>query len=342
MKYDVVIIGAGPGGLRCGSLLAGNGVNVLVLERNKKIGRKVCAGGITWGGLINSLPDTLIQKKFSSQKVRTRYQNILVCGSEPLIATVNRSELGLFMAERAAGCGAEIILGGRAETILEDRVRYTVGGRSYEAHYDFLVGADGSSSKVRKFLGIDASAPECGIGIHYLVTEGGEDMIWNFNADFFNSGYSWVFPHRQRASVGAYLADGSIPPLQLKKRLDKWLDDQSVELTGARFEADKINIDYRGWSFGPRFLIGDAAGLASPLTGEGINPAIVSAEAVASKIIDDSHVPESLERIISKHRKHQSLRKTAGRSRLLSLVLSELSGLLLRTRIIGFDKFEMA
>ncbi len=185
MKYDAVIIGAGPGGLRCGSLLAGNGVKVLVLERNKKIGRKVCAGGITWGGLINSLPDTLIQKKFSSQKVRTRYQNILVCGSEPLIATVNRSELGLFMAERAAGCGAEIILGGRAETIIEDRVRYTVGGRSYEAHYDFLVGADGSSSKVRKFLGIDASAPECGIGIHYLVSDGGDRHDLEFQCRFF-------------------------------------------------------------------------------------------------------------------------------------------------------------
>ena len=342
MKYDAVIIGAGPGGLRCASLLAGNGVHVLVLERNKKIGRKVCAGGITWGGLINSLPDTLIQKKFSSQKVRTRYQNILVCGSEPLIATVNRSELGLYMAERAADHGAEIILGGRAEVILEDRVRYTVEGRSYEVHYDFLVGADGSSSKVRKFLGIDESAPQCGIGIHYLVSGAGDDMVWNFNADIFGSGYSWVFPHRHSASVGAYLGDSSIPPHQLKKRLDEWLDDQGIELIGARFEADKINIDYRGWSFGPRFLIGDAAGLASPLTGEGINPAIVSAEAVASKIIDDSHVPNGIERIISKHRKHQTLRKTAGRSRLLSLVLSELSGLLLRTRIIGFDKFEMA
>lgn len=342
MKYDAVIIGAGPGGLKCAELLAGYGGKVLVLERSKKIGRKVCAGGITWSGLINSLPDTLIQRKFSSQKVRTGYQNFVIGGSKPLIGTVNRLELGSYMAERATRHGAEIILGGRAEVIGEDRVRYTVSGHSYEVHYDFLVGADGSNSKVRKFLGIDETAPKCGVGIHYLVANGGADMVWNFNADFFGSGYSWIFPHRECASAGAYLADGSMPPLQLKEKLDKWLSSQGIEITDSRFEADKINIDYRGWSFGSRFLIGDAAGLASPLTGEGINPAIVSAEAVALKVVDASHVPERLERIISRHRKHQMLRKTAGRSRLLSLVLSELSGLLLRSKMIGFEKFEMA
>ena len=342
MKYDVVIIGAGPGGLRCAALLADNGVKVLVLERSSKIGRKVCAGGITWGGLISSLPDSLIQRTFTIQKVSTRYQNIVIGGVEPMIGTVNRMELGSYMAERATQQGAEIIWGGRAESISADRVRFTAAGRSCEAHYDFLVGADGSSSKVRKFLGIDKTAPQCGIGIHYLVADGGEDMTWNFNADFFGSGYSWIFPHREYASMGAYLADSSIAPLQLKKELGRWLDGQGIEITGARFEADKINIDYRGWSFGSRFLIGDAAGLASPLTGEGINPAIVSAEAVAMKIIDGSHVPKSLERVISRHRKHQTLSRTAGRSRFLSLVLSEFSGVLLRTKMIGFEKFEMA
>lgn len=342
MKYDAVIVGGGPGGLKCAALLADQGVKVLVLERKSRIGPKVCAGGITTGGLIKALPKSLIQRTFSSQTIRTRYQHLVIDESGPIIGTVNRRELGTYMAAEAAGSGAEIITGARAANVSDDRVIYILGDRSYEARYDFLVGADGSNSKVRKFLGIDSSPPICGIGLHYLVGDGGDKMVWNFNANSFGSGYSWIFPHRDTASVGAYLAGGSISPLQLKKNLDRWLVEWGINSGDGRFEADKINIDYRGWAFGSRFLVGDAAGLASPLTGEGINPALVSAEAVAASIIDPSASSDNLQRIIRRHRSHRTIGRIADRSRLLALVLSELSGLLLRFRVIGFDKFEMA
>ena len=342
MKYDAVVVGGGPGGLKCAALLADQGVKVLVLERKSRIGPKVCAGGITKGGLINALPPSLIQRAFSSQTITTKYQHLVIDETGPMIGTVNRHELGTHMAAEAAGSGAEIITGARADTVSDDRVIYSLGDRSYEAHYDFLVGADGSSSKVRKFLGIDSSPPLCGIGLHYLVGDAGDEMVWNFKADSFGSGYSWIFPHRDSASVGAYLADGSIAALQLRKNLDRWLGEWGINCADGRFEADKINIDYRGWAFGSRFLVGDAAGLASPLTGEGINPALVSAEAAAAAIIGSSAEPDTLQRIIKRHRSHRMMSSTAGRSKLLALVLSELSGLLLRLKRLGFDKFEMA
>ena len=342
MHYDVVIIGAGPAGLRCASLLAENGAKTLVLERNSEVGKKVCAGGITWGGLMNSLPEKLIQNVYSSQTIQTRYQRTSIGGSAPMIATVNRLDLGAHMAEQATGRGAELITGARAAHISDESITFASGSNSYQARYDFMVGADGSNSRVRKFLGIDPAPPHCGVGLHYLVADAGREMVWNFDADSFGSGYSWVFPHRDRASVGAYLADGSLSPLQLKQNLDRWVSDRGIDKTGARFEADKINVDYRGWCFGTRFLIGDAAGLASPLTGEGINPALVSAEAAACKIIDGSHEEVNLERIIDRHRSHRTMSRLASRSRLFSLVLSELSSFLLRHKIIGFEKFEMA
>ena len=48
LSKNAVIVGAGPGGLACARLLAEHGLDVLVLERKKEAGPKVCGGGITW------------------------------------------------------------------------------------------------------------------------------------------------------------------------------------------------------------------------------------------------------------------------------------------------------
>jgi hypothetical protein len=46
-SYDVVIVGAGPGGLSCARALAGSGQRVLVLEKSESLGKKICAGELT-------------------------------------------------------------------------------------------------------------------------------------------------------------------------------------------------------------------------------------------------------------------------------------------------------
>ena len=173
MKYDAVIVGGGPGGLRCAALMSARGVKVLVLERQKRFGKKVCAGGITWGGLITSLPEKLIQKTFSSQRIRTRYQDVKIDAGKPMIGTVDRRDLGVHMAEIARTRGAELRTGCRVVDINADRVSFTDGHSDHQVSYDYLVGADGSNSKVREFLGLDNPPTKHGIGLHYVVPEGG-------------------------------------------------------------------------------------------------------------------------------------------------------------------------
>ena len=66
--YDVIIVGAGPAGLSCAEITAKHGASTLVIERKKRIGEKVCAGGITWNGLINKLND-ISERSFSTQHI---------------------------------------------------------------------------------------------------------------------------------------------------------------------------------------------------------------------------------------------------------------------------------
>lgn len=342
MKYDVVIIGAGPGGLHCGRVLAENGVRTLILERKKQIGPKICAGGITWRGLIRTIPEPLVERTFSRQVITTRYQKTVIEEPFPMVATVNRMALGSYMAEQAAASGAEIIPGAWVETTESNRLIYRYNGAKYSVLFDFLVGADGANSLVRRYLGIDGDSVEKGVGINYTVADAGQDMIWNFDSGLFPGGYSWIFPHKYSASAGAYVGTSSCSTQQLKKGLDNWLGTHHVDTSGCRLEAEKINWDYRGWNFKPFFLVGDAAGLASPLTGEGINPAFVSGETVAQVIINPSAQSDQLNRIIERHRSHRKILKTACTSRLLSTVLSEICAVLLRYRLINFKRFEMA
>ncbi len=342
MKFDVVIIGGGPGGLRCAQILAGSGVKTALIERSRRLGTKVCAGGITRGGLMHSLPAELIQKSFTEQTVRTRCQNSILRSSEPMVGTVDRVELGSFMAGEALAQGAEIFTGARATEIHREKVWFEQHGKLRWIEYDWLVGADGSHSKVRSYLGLDSGDAAYGVGMHYVLESTSDEMVWNFDPAAFGSGYSWIFPHRDRRSVGVYLADGSISPLQLREKLDTWLATEKIDRSGARFEADRIHLGYRGWSFDRYFLVGDAAGLASPLTGEGINPAVVSGEAAALTILDRTFVPDKLEACIARHHKHWFMVKTAGRGRWAALVLSELCNALLRCKLVSFRKFEMA
>ena len=84
MRYDVVIIGAGPAGLSCAGIIAQNNLKVLVLERKVRPGPKVCAGGVTWSGLIKRIPASLIERGFPLQHIFTRLQQTTISSHEPI------------------------------------------------------------------------------------------------------------------------------------------------------------------------------------------------------------------------------------------------------------------
>lgn len=342
MYIHTIIIGAGPGGLACAKTLAEQGIQALVIERKNTIGSKVCAGGITWSGLISRVPETLAEKSFPLQYVKTPFQDICIQEDSPIIATVNRTKLGQYMAQLAEEAGAKIRTGTFVrkinwKTIL---VQDKASGKEEEIGYDNLVGADGSSSLVRRHLKL--SSKKQGIGINYQVPGDISKMEWHLDNKLFGNGYAWIFPHSKNISVGAYADKNVMPAKTLKGNLIIWARKQGYELDQYSPQAEYINYDYQGWNFRNTFLVGDAAGLASGLTGEGIYPAIISGEQVAHTIVNPDHSTAIMDDLISKHDKHSKMVQITAKSGILNSVLAELVTLGLRSGMIKFSKLEMA
>ncbi len=341
MHFQTVIVGAGPGGLACARILGDHGIKTLIIERHETIGAKVCAGGITWGGLISRVPRDIVEKSFPVQHIITRLQKVRIEEPTPIIATVNRKKLGVHMAQQALTAGAEIMTGWQVKGISGHTliIEQKESRRQQEITFDYLVGADGSHSLVRKHLGL--ASTRMGIGINYQISGDLQRMEWHLNGRFFGNGYGWIFPHADTVSVGAYVPQNVLSARQLKKGLIAWAGTLGFSLANEQAQADHINYDYQGWRFGRIFLIGDAAGLASGLTGEGIYPAIISGEETARTIIDPDHSTTIMEGLIRKHRLHSRMTDLTGSSPTFNSVIGEFVTLGLRCGLIKFSKLEM-
>jgi menaquinone-9 beta-reductase len=209
-------------------------------------------------------------------------------------------------------------------------------GKTFSLEFDHLIGADGSTSLVRRHLGIPANG--LGVGINYQIPGIYDTMEWHLNTARFGSGYGWIFPHRDTISIGAYATRGTMNPDDLKRNLVAWAKTKNFDLSKNSAKAEFINYDYRGFEFGKIWLVGDAAGLASGLTGEGINPAIVSGQEVAKKIIDPSYQAKAISQIVKKQKRHARVISLASSNKLLCTLLMESLILMLRFKLVDFQK----
>jgi len=273
----------------------------------QSLSEKSCAGGITWGGLIGQTPAELIERSFSHQTVKSRFQNICVVEKKPIIATVNREKFGEHLAAISQKYGAQIR----------------------------------TSVSVDKLSGTSIQLKNIGIGINYQLAGNYEKMEWHLDSRFFGNGYGWIFPHRDTISIGAYTPQPESSARELKNQLVRWAEPLGFRLEDKRCTAGLINYDYRGHVFGNVFLVGDAAGLASALTGEGIYPAILSGEAVAEMIVANSKTSATMTKLIEKQQRFAKMVNITGKNDFISTVLAEIGVFGLRLKLINFNMLEM-
>ncbi len=289
--YDVIIIGAGPGGLSCARHLSGSGLRVLVLEKNDRLGRKICSGEIsskvkTDAGFDRGHPWT----EFHIGTDRTRR---VVRFSRPYLWTVGRYEIEGYLRGR---CDAAIRFSEPATIITPEYVE-TPSGRYGYRH---LVGADGSFSLVRAFLGLP-SKNISGWAYHCVLDKPCPEFHMYWLPRTFPGSYGYMMSRsRNQAMVGLAWRGEFDHDKAAKAR--KWIHKTfGIDPSKLRTEAMKGNADYRGWKFGNIYLVGDAGGFLNPLTTEGISYAIRSGEGAARHILGDPEGARIMKRMADAH-----------------------------------------
>ncbi len=340
-KTDVLIIGGGPAGLACAKHLAKEGKRTILVERKETIGRKVCAGGITWSGFLQNIPEYLIEKSFPTQHIHTPYQHVQISEPNPIIATVDRIKLGQWMVNEAKEAGATILNNTKAVKISSNSVTLQQGGgKSFTITYKYLVGADGANSIVRRYLKL--TTKRVGLGIHAILPIVRDNMEWHLNPRYFGCGYGWIFPHKQTISIGCFVEKNSFDSNQLKENLITWAKTRDVIIPHERIIGGLVNYDYQEFKFNNIFLAGEAAGLGSGLTGEGIYPAIVSGKTIASLICNPMYSLDAYNRMVKKQKLHHKVLYRAQKSNFGRSFLMEILVFLLRVKILKFNMLEMA
>jgi flavin-dependent dehydrogenase len=289
-SYDVIIIGAGPAGLRCAEQFINSEMSVLLVEKNRTIGPKTCGGGLT--GLYE-------KTEIPKNKIRIFPNIYAVLNSNKYkiklfstIKTVDRYDLGQHQLKKIKNKKNISIL---TDTTVNIITRKKIVTNKGSFSYKYLIGADGAYSLTRKFLGLKNGI--C-VGILYKISKITNKLIWNFDPINLKSGYLWVFPHKTHTNIGVYFDPKFVNAKTAKLLLEEYLRKNNYKFNNKDIEGGPVNYNYQGCEFDNIFLIGDAAGLTSKIWGEGIPYAMISGEEIAKKIQDPTYSMPKLKKII--------------------------------------------
>jgi geranylgeranyl reductase family protein len=287
-RFDVLVVGAGPAGSAAAHRLAAAGVRVLVADRATFPRDKPCGGGLTTRALKRCPvdPTPVVEDRVDLVELRFRYRDAVERRSaEPVIWMTQRRRLDAFLLDAAREQGAEVREG--AQVTHDGGIR--VGGEPIAA--DVIVGADGANGTTAKALSL-------GAGIVHGVALEGNAPYSELQSDRYRGravveladipgGYGWVFPKHDHVNVGvgAWAAEGP----RLRDHLARVCAAHGVEperleqLRGHRLPLRRPGTNVAGEC---AVLVGDAAGLIDPVSGDGMYECFVSAELAADAICD--------------------------------------------------------
>lgn len=306
---DAIVVGGGPGGSTAAWCLARAGIRTLLLDAATFPRVKICAGWVTAGALADAeidpakYPFTI--QPFAACALGFEGRTHVTRWRGPASWGIVRREFDHWLLERAAACGADVRVGARVTAVRAERDGVTIETSAGTFSAPVVVGAGGHRCPVARALGGISEREEV-VAAQESETRLPDETLRQL-APFMQApelyvepdlrGYGWWFPKGDVLNIGIGITggtDGSLP-----RRRDALM---AALRAAGRLPAELALAPFRGHAYvvrrqaprrlvGERFcLVGDAAGLARDLSGEGIGPAIrsgrLAAEAVGALIRD--------------------------------------------------------
>ncbi|NOX89806.1 MAG: NAD(P)/FAD-dependent oxidoreductase [Calditrichaeota bacterium] len=321
--FDVIIVGAGPAGSASALFCARLGLNVCLIEKAKFPRDKICGDAISGKSmtvlkdlnLLNeakNLPSAMIESiTFGNHDHDT--VTIPLLGDKrqglPPGLVIRRMIFDEFLFSHAKKEVNRVLEGFEVHDLLFDGKR-VVGvkavnkddGSSLSLRANLVFGADGFNSVVARKTGLFDRDPEhwvVALRQYYRNVKGLKGQIELHYIDEVQPGYLWLFPaDGNAANVGIGMLYKSLKKrkVDLKKAMTKALQSDFFK---ERFSSAEPLENPVGWNlpvgskhrknFGNGFLLlGDAAGLIDPFTGEGIGNALYSAK-IAARVAKEAN-----------------------------------------------------
>jgi geranylgeranyl reductase family protein len=288
-KTEVLIVGAGPAGSILARELAQSGIDVLLCDKAKFPRGKTCAGGLTLRTLaLLPLDITPVVERFITGIAFTMNLGAFsLCQySQPIMVTVRRETFDHFLAQAAVAAGAHFFEESQLVFLSPDGQAVRAETSSGTCTAKYLVGADGAHSKVAKTLSLMEQTSHI-LAIHSeaptsLIPQWESDLI-HVDWGSLKRTYAYLFPKKNILSMGA--GGVGIASTKIKNYQQAFLATRFQKEGILPFGAAGFLIPLRSKRCpiqrGRTLLVGDAAGLADPFTGEGIYSAVRSAQIAA-------------------------------------------------------------
>ena len=316
--YDVVIVGAGPGGSTAAHYLAKQGMDVLLLDKADFPRDKTCGDGLTPRAL-HQLADMGIFEEADRAGFRVNGLELHAKSGKQMRAEVPahpeypnqllivpRLQLDDIIRQRAISSGARYQSPTLVRNIVtkSDRVMIQAdfGGRKETYHARVAILAVGANMRMLMDLGILTHNPSVLLAARAYIEgmAGLNDYIQVHLGHVPQPGYGWVFPISETsANVGVGYWQKHVPwkksPSSARSALEQFYLNPKMQAMLAKAKVQgairsyPLRIDFAtAPTYAERILlVGETAGLVSPLTGEGIDFAMESAH-IAAQFLENS------------------------------------------------------
>lgn len=318
-RYDVAIVGGGPGGSAAAWALAREGFGVALIDADRFPRDKPCGDGLTSASIaalqemgLADLLDPACRVDGIAFHTLDQVQAVPIeARSIPLEGRIiPRHQLDARLVARACEAGAELFEGVTVRDVTCNetgcRVVGSRAGQPVRFHARFLIGADGARSIVARKCGMGQRAKDLtGVAMRgYFRTANQLPAAFHIalplagtGAETHCAGYGWLFPvgpNTVNVGVGYFPTRAGVRMPNPREVYEQFVADLAVHPLSAGLIATG---PARGGLLasgclperchnGRALLVGDAAGLVDPLTGEGIDAALgsglLAAEVIAA------------------------------------------------------------